>query len=149
MFYTKKVKQDIDLKLQALAKSIRDTSGELLERISGLTEKEKVLYKRVITLDNRIDKLEAKLSTIENNLLLSYLNKNSTSGYDMLKAQIAEKHRQNRIKQGQEIVNKGQKIIETRNKLFEEMIARQRKGENVFNLKFRIEVYDEIIGGLK
>lgn len=67
----------------------------------------------------------------------------------LLRPYVDAKHREERIKQGEEIVNKGQKIIETRNKLYEEMIERQRKGENISNLKTKIEVYDEIIKSIK
>ena len=89
----------------------------------------------------------------EISLIATLINTNSTElgqlKSQLLKPYVEAKHREERIKKGEEIVNKGQKIIETRNNLYEEMIEKQRKGENIFNLKFKIEVYDEILKSLK
>lgn len=118
---------DIETKLMCFRK-------EMLDEICG---------KFFDTLD-RIFRTSKEIS------LITRLIDNNGSDLGQLRSQLLKpfieaKHREERIKQGEEIVNKGQKIVETRNKLYEEMIEKQRKGENIFNLKFKIEVYDEII----
>ena len=215
IFFTHKIKSDIDNNFKAMARLYQEVNEKNIE----LIEKNKSLSERLITQDNRIDKLETLFNRtsilekdnadiylliknleddvnkikidINNNevciknklvdfrrevldeitkqffdtldkifrtskeisLIATLINTNSTElgqlKSQLLKPYIDAKHREERIKQGEEIVNKGQKIIETRNKLYEEAIERQRKGEDVNKLKQRIEVYDEIIRGLK
>ena len=211
MFYTVKQKFDIENRFKSLTRLYQ----ELNEKNIELTEKNKSLSERLITQDNRIDKLEIlfnKVSELErentnacalahelqsdinkikidmNNdkicmgnkfiefrqetlneitgkffdtldkifrtskeisLIATLMNTNGTElgqlRSQLLKPYIDAKHREERIKQGEEIVNKGQKIIEARNSMYEDMIQRQRKGENVDKIKSKIEVYDEII----
>ena len=213
MFYSNKEKQKIDERFGA----IELFYNELQSKVMELSEKIKSHSERIVTLDNRCDKLEVEklrvvklISDIQDNittevnkrfdtlnndlertdididsklmafrkemieeiaskffdtldkvfrtskeisLIATLINTNSTElgvlKSQLLKPYVEAKHREERIKKGEEIVNKGQKIIETRNNLYEEMIEKQRKGENIFNLKFKIEVYDEILKSLK
>lgn len=89
----------------------------------------------------------------EISLIATLINTNSTElgqlKSQLLKPYIEAKHREERIAQGQEIVNKGQKIIEDRNALHEDIIQRQRKGEDITRLKIKLDAYNEIINVVK
>lgn len=63
----------------------------------------------------------------------------------LLQARWAEEKRIN----GQQIVNQGEKVIDRRNKLHDEIIEREKSGEDVKMLKERIQELDWIIKGIK
>ena len=49
---------------------------------------------------------------------------------------------------GNKIVNKGQEIIKKRKELWDKMLKEEKLGNDIDNLKIKVETYDEVIRGV-
>lgn len=63
----------------------------------------------------------------------------------ILKPLLAAKWEYEKAKQGQSVISRGAKIIEERNKLHEDMLAKERTGQDVEKEKIQLATMDKII----
>jgi len=104
------------------------------------------------------DTLDKIFRTTKEISLISTLASNVNNGdyarlrSELLRPFLEARQREEKIKKGEAIVNKGVAIIEKRRELHNEYIVRERQGEKPEKLnvlKAKIEMLDEVIGGLK
>jgi hypothetical protein len=62
---------------------------------------------------------------------------------------LEEKWRREKELNGEKIINKGVQIIEKRHNLHQDILAREKRGENVEKLKEQLKAYDEILEMVK
>jgi len=143
---TKEARNEIDVKLEKFRIELdKFESNFRKEIIKEIAEK-------------FFDTLEKIFRTNKEISLISALA-NQVNGKDMasLRSQLLQpfldaRWRDDKNKKGEEIINKGGKIIEYRQKLYDEILKKEREGEREEKLNLlraKLETLDEVIGGLR
>lgn len=137
---------------------LRDSIDKKLELFRfDLTKFENAFRKEILDeiTTKFFDTLDKIFRTSKEISLISTLA-NQVNGKDManLRSQLLQpileaRWREEKNKKGERIINKGAEIIEKRDKLHKDIIDKERRGERVDNLKIKLEIYNEIVGGLK
>jgi len=142
--------------------SVESVRRELLEKISTASER---LEDKSNDLTNKIEPLVSgyksiceKVLNFNRDLFIEDMFFNSKHDsqkqFDDFKAKTLQplleaKWEQDKIKQGEKVLNKGAEIINERNRLHGEILVKERQGENVEKLKEQLKAFDWIVEEIK
>lgn len=140
-----------------LEQKFRNLDGDLnkdLGRFNNTFDKRLVEFSKEIT-DKYFSTLERILRVhTESSLVTALAHQVNQKDLNNLKSSLMqpflEARWENEKKEdGKKIINKGEKIIEERNRLYADMLQREKQGENIDKIKEQLKGFDWILGEIK